>query len=350
DIGDVLALDDIQVEFAVDLVDLALDPSSGLESRIAGLRDHIAESFGIILPEIRLTDDPGLPAGTYVIRVHGVEEARDRLERDQVLLLTGPGAHAVTWGTEVKEPVYGAPARWIPAAQANQLVGETIVTPGEVLATHLMEVIKSSFPRLLGLRGLHRLLDAFAKVSDPARAVANRRLLDDLIPTKVSPELLLSVLRLLLAERVSVRNLPVILEAMAELREAGLNPEDTAEHVRHRLADQITTDIRRPDGTLPLLQLAPAWEDAFERHQTQGAGGSRDVALPPESLQKLAQGLVEGVGRAAEQGTHVAIVTSARRRRFIRTIATTRGITNPVLSYEEIGPRANPAILGSVAA
>ncbi|MEM7487487.1 MAG: flagellar biosynthesis protein FlhA [Pseudomonadota bacterium] len=350
DIGDVLALDDIRVEFALDLVDLALDPSSGLDGRIAGLRDHIAESFGVILPEIRLTDDPGLPAGTYVIRVHGVEEARDRLERNHVLLLTGPGQENISSGMRVKEPVYGAPARWIPASDANDLVGETIVTPGEVLATHLMEVIKSSFPRLLGLRGLHKLLDAFTKVSDPTRAMANRRLLDDLVPTKIAPELLLQVLRLLLAERVSVRNLPVILESMAEMREAGLSPEDLSEHVRQRLADQITTAIRRPDGTLPLLQLAPAWEDAFERHQMQGAGGARDVALPPDSLQKLAQGLVEGVGRAAEQGTHVAIVTSARRRRFIRTIAATRGLTNPVLSYEEIGPRATPAIVGSVAA
>ncbi|MEM7642820.1 MAG: flagellar biosynthesis protein FlhA [Pseudomonadota bacterium] len=350
DIGDVLALDDIRVEFAMDLVDLALDPASGLDSRIAGLRDHIAESFGIILPEIRLTDDPGLPAGTYVIRVHGVEEARDRLERNHVLLLTGPGSDLKVAGTDVKEPVYGAPARWVPSSDANDLLGETVVTPGEVLATHLMEVIKSSFPRLLGLRGLNRLLEAFTQVSDPARAMANRRLLDDLVPAKVAPELLLTVLRLLLAERVSVRNLPVILEAMAEMRDMGLPAEDLAEQVRQRLADQITTSIKRADGTLPLLQLAPGWEDAFERHQMQGAGGARDIALPPETLQKLAQGLTEGVGRAAEQGTHVAIVTSARRRRFIRTVVATRGLTNPVLSYEEIGPRAKPAIVGSVAA
>ena len=91
EIGDVLALDDIRVEFALDLVDLALDPTTGLEMRIAGLRDHIAARFGIILPEIRLTDDQGLPAGTYVIRIHGVEMARDRLERDHVLMLTGGG-------------------------------------------------------------------------------------------------------------------------------------------------------------------------------------------------------------------------------------------------------------------
>jgi flagellar biosynthesis protein FlhA len=250
----------------------------------------------------------------------------------------------------VREPVYGAPARWIDANDPTLTGGETLVTPGEVLATHLLEVIKSSFPRLLGLRGLQRLLEAFAKVSSPERSLANRRLLDELIPAKVTHEALLSVLRLLLAERVSVRNLPVILETMAELREANLTPEDMAENVRQRLADQITTNFRRSDGTLPLIQLSPDWEETFERHQMEGHGAARDVALPPETLQRLAQGLVDSVGKAAEQGAHAAIVTSARRRRFIRAVMSTRGLTNPVLSYEEVGPRARPSILGSVAA
>ncbi|MCK0168253.1 flagellar biosynthesis protein FlhA [Jannaschia sp. S6380] len=350
EIGDVLTLDDICVEFALDLVDLALDPSNGLESRIGGLRDHIAERFGIILPEIRLTDNQGLPSSTYIIRIQGVETARDRLERDHVLVLTGAGTPEHLPGRAVKEPVYGAPAKWIPADAAAELIGETIVTPGEVLATHLLEVIKSNFPRLLGLKGLHRLLDAFTKVSSPERSVANRRLLDDVIPSKVQPELLLSVLRLLLAERVSVRNLPVILEAIAERRDMGLTPEEVGEHVRHRLAEQITAEFRRADGTLPVLQLSPDWEVAFDRHQLEGANGRADIALPPDMFQKLAMGLAEGVGRAAEQGNHVAVVTSARRRRFVREVMAARGLPNPVIAYEEIGATTPPAILGSVAA
>ena len=350
EIGDVLSLDDISVEFALDLVELALDPSNGLEGRIAGLRDHIAERFGVILPEIRLTDDQGLPAGTYVIRIQGVEAARDRLERDHVLILTGAGTPEQVPGRDVKEPVYGAPARWIPASAAAELIGETIVTPGEVLATHLLEVIKSNFPRLVGIKALQRLLDAFTKVSSPERSVANRRLLEELVPAKVSQETLLSVMRLLLAERVSIRNLPVILEAIAERREAGLPAEALAEHVRHRLASQITAELRRPDGTLPLIQLSPEWEHAFERHQLDGASGTTDIALPPELFQKLAIGLAEGIGRAAEQGSHAAIVTSSRRRRFLHDVMAARGLPNPVIAYEEIGPTAVPAILGSVAA
>ncbi|SFJ42344.1 flagellar biosynthesis protein FlhA [Jannaschia pohangensis] len=350
EIGDVLALDDIRVEFALDLVDLALDPSNGLESRVVGLRNHIAERFGIILPEIRLTDDQGLPAGTYVIRIHGVEMARDRLERNHVLMLTGAGTPEQVPGRNVREPVYGAPAKWIPAAAAEELMGETIVTPGEVLATHLLEVIKSNFPRLLGLKGLQRLLDAFTKVSAPEKSVANRRLLEEIVPSKVPHELLLSVLRLLLAERVSVRNLPVILEAISERRDMGLSPEDIAEHVRHRLSTQITAELKRADGTLPLIQLSPEWEVTFEQHQLEGANGRRDIALPPELFQKLAIGLAEGIGQAARDGNTAAIVTSSRRRRFVHEVMSARGLPNPVIAYEEIGFNTTPAILGSVAA
>lgn len=349
-IGDVLALDDIRVDFALDLVDLALDPANGLESRIVGLRNHIAESFGIILPEIRLTDDQGLPAGTYVIRIQGVEAARDRLERDHVLMLTGAGAPEHVPGRNVKEPVYGAPARWIHADVAADLIGETIVTPGEVLATHLLEVIKSNFPRLLGLKGLQQLLDAFTKVSSPEKSVANRRLLEELVPAKISMELLLQVLRLLLAERVSVRNLPVILEAIAERRDAALSPEDLADHVRQRIALQITKGLQRPDGSLPLIQLSPEWETAFQQHQLDGVNGRAEIALPPDMFQKLALGLAESIGKAAEQGNHPAIVTSARRRRFLHEIMAARGLPNPVIAYEEIGNSATPAVLGSVAA
>ncbi|MGB3553138.1 MAG: flagellar biosynthesis protein FlhA [Jannaschia sp.] len=349
-IGDVLDLDDIRVEFALDLVDLALDPANGLETRIGGLRNHIAERFGIILPEIRMTDDAGLPSGTYIIRIQGVEMARDKLERGHVLVLTGAGSPETLPGRAVKEPVYGAPARWVPEDQLDAMADHTSVTPTEVLATHLLEVIKSNFPRLLGLKGLQRLLDAFAKVSSPEKSIANRRLLEDLVPGKVPTETLLRVLGLLLSERISVRNLPLILEAIAERRDHGLMPEDLAEHVRQRLSDQITAELRRPDGTLPLLQLAPAWEEAFARHQLDGQGISRDVALPPDLFQKLSTGIADGIGRAAAQGTHPAIVTSARRRRFLHTIVAGRGLPNPVISYEEIGPSAVPAIVGSIAA
>lgn len=346
--GDVLDFDDIHIEFAPNLVSMVLDPATGLESRIQNMRTHVASSFGLILPEIRLTDEALLPIGTYRIRLQGVERVKDRLLPERVLVLLADGVSAPD-GTDVKEPVYGAPARWITPDHQEEaaIAGLTVVSPPEVLATHLLEVLKSNLARLLTLKALRRLLDEFTNVSDPTRAAANRRLLDELVPEKVPVDLLLSILRLLLEERVSIRNLPLILESIAEARSLG-PPEAICEHVRQRLGFQLIAELKRADGTIPLIQLAPEWESNFVAHQINGERGHRDVALPPEQFSRLANGIAEKLNRAAEAGTYPAIVTSTQRRRFLHTVLSAKGLLAPVLSYEEIGLEARPAMVGQV--
>jgi flagellar biosynthesis protein FlhA len=348
--GDVLDFDEIHIEFAPNLVGMVLDPATGLDTRIANMRTHVTSAFGLILPEMRLTDEASLPPGTYRIRLQGVERVRDRLVPDRVLVLLTDGIQAPD-GQDVKEPVYGAPARWIRSDHQEDaaLAGLTVVNPAEVLATHLLEVIRSNLSRLLSLRGLRRLLDEFINVSDPGRAESNRRLLDELIPEKVPVDLLLTVLRLLLDERVSIRNLPLILEAIAEAR--GLvAPESVCEHVRQRLGFQLVAELKRDDGTIPLIQLAPDWEKTFATYQIDGDRGMRDVALPPEQFSRLANALADKLNRAAENGTYPALVTSTLRRRFLRTVVGAKGLSTPVLSYEEIGMEARPAMVGVVPA
>jgi flagellar biosynthesis protein FlhA len=348
--GDLLDFDDIHIEFAPDLVAMVLDPATGLDARIQNMRTHVATTYGLILPEMRLTDEVMLPPGTYRIRLQGVERVRDRLLPDRVLALLSDGIEPPE-GQDVREPVYGAPARWIlPDHQEEAvLAGLTVVSPPEVLATHLLEVLKANLARLLTLKGLRLLLDEFVNVSDPARAEANRRLLDELMPEKVPADLLLSVLRLLLEERVSIRNLPLILEAVAEAR--GLSvPEAVCEHVRQRLGFQLVAELKREDGTIPLIQLAPEWEKTFVTYQIDSDRGLRDVALPPDQFGRLANGIAERLGRAAENGIHPAIVTSTLRRRFLRTVLGAKGLPAPVLSYEEIGLEARPAMVGQVPA
>ncbi|MCV2872450.1 flagellar biosynthesis protein FlhA [Defluviimonas sp. WL0050] len=347
--GDILDLDEIHVEFAPNLVSMVLDPATGLDARIVNMRNHVASAYGLILPEIRLTDDALLERGTYRIRIQGVEQARDRLMPDQVLALLAGGDAGVPTGQDVREPVYGAPARWIPSSAQEEaaLAGVTVVNPTEVLATHLLEVIKRNFARLLTLRGVRRLLEECTNLSDPARGEANRRLLDELVPDKVPVDLLLTVLRLLLEERVSIRNLPLILEAIAEGRGMG-SPEVICEHVRRRLGFQLVAEIRRDDGSVPLLQLAPEWEDTFTAHQIDGERGQTDVALPPEKFNRLAMNIAEKIGNAGEKGLFPAIITSSRRRRFLKTVLCAKGISAPVLSFDEIGYDARPSIVGLV--
>ncbi len=351
-LGDLLDLDDIHVEFAPDLVEMVVDAATGLDARISNMRTHIATQFGVLLPEIRLTDNAALAEGTYVVRVHGVEQVRDRLRPGRVLaLLSGPDTSALQ-GEDVAEPVYGAPAKWIaPDDQESAIVeGLTTVWPAEVLATHLLEIIKRNLPRLLSHKALRRLLDEMVNLSDQARSAANQKMLDEMIPDKVPLDVMLAVLRLLLEERVSIRNMPLIIEAVAEGRQHQTTIEGIAEHVRQRLGFQLIAEMRREDGTIPLVQLAPEWETTFANYQIGTDRTVADVALPPEEFNRLAAAIAEKVSEAAENGTHAAVVTSMRRRRFVRTVMAARGMTNPVLSFEEIGTDARPALVGMVAA
>lgn len=350
-LGDVLELDDVHVEFAPDLVNMVLDPGTGLDARIANMRTHVASVFGLILPEIRLTDNPALKRGDYVLRIQGVEQARGNLQSSEILALTPDDNRQMPAGRDTTEPVYGAPARWISEKdqETAALAGVTIVTPTEILATHLLEVIKRNFSRLLTLKSLRRLLKEMTNITDQTRADANQKLLDELIPDKVPVDVLHAVLRLLLDEQVSIRNLPLILEATAEARGRNAQPEAICELVRQRLGFQLVAEMRRPDGSLPLVQLAAEWEDTFASYQVDAERGL-DVALPPDLFNRLADNMSEKLQDVSDQGIFPAVVTTTRRRRFVKTLMRAKGITNPVLSFEEIGVDARPALVGVVAA
>ena len=354
-LGDMLDLDEIHLEFANNLVSTVMDEATGLDTRILNMRNHIAAQFGVIIPEIRLTDSALLPDNTYIIRIQGVETARSEVQVGRVLVLltegTGlpmEGSGLPMEGSDVSEPVYGAPARWIDPNDQEEaaLRGLSVVTPTEVVATHLLEVLKQNFGRLFNRRTLRKLLDEFVAVSDSGRAAANRRILDEFVPDKVPIDLLQSVLRLLLEEQVSIRNLPLIMEAIAEAQGNIQGIEALTEYVRQRLGFQLISDMQEPDGALPLVQLAPEWEALFQQHQMEGPQGAVDIALPPNEFNRLANSIAEKVSAAAEKGRYPAVVTSARRRRFVHTVLSAKGIRNPVFSFEEVGSNAQPALVG----
>ena len=347
-LGDLLEVDEVHVRFSPNLIGSVMEPGAGLESRIANMRRHIASEFGFVIPEIRLTDDAMLPADAYVIQIQGVEVGAANLRPNHVLTLLNEDVPFDVAGEDVAEPVYGAPARWIPDAHHDDAaaLGLPVVSPGEVVATHLLEAIQSSFSRLLTRRALRKLLDAFTSVTDPERSDANKKLLDEFVPDKVPVDVLQAVLRMLLEERVSIRNLPLILEAISEARSTNQPTEEIVEHVRRRISFHIISRLQDSDGSLPLIQLAPEWEATFAEHERDDAGG-RDVALPPEEFNRLA-GSVQGmIARAAARAANPVIATSARRRRFVRHVMDAKGISNPVLSFEEIGATRNLTLLGT---
>lgn len=344
-IGDVIDTDEISVEIGTELIAAALDPARGLGSRINNLRIHIARSYGVILPEVRITDGPGLAGGEYVIRIHGVIRARGLLVPHQILALGSEETLAPIPGERTREPVYDSPARWIDAARQDEaaIAGASVVTPMEVLSTHLMETVKAQMPALLTLGSMQRLMQELRSLSDDSRAQSYQRVFDSLIPDKVTPEQLLSVLRLLLEDRVSIRNLPLIVEAIHESRAP--DPGTAAEFVRRRLRGQITEQLSDPDGRLDVMQLHPGWEAEF--HRAESEPGRAQGALPPPLMQKLAESL-RLAAAALSPGAMPALVVPDHRRRLVRAVMAGTGLGWPVLGIDEVDPQARIRLIGTV--
>ncbi len=345
--GDVLNIDEIHLILSKELVPIAMDADTGFDKRVEKIRKYIATEYGFLLPSVRLTDNASLKPQSYKIRIQGCEVADSILMPGHVMVLVEEGEHPEIPGTAFREPVYQAPARWVEKSRRDELVmvGLSIVEPEEVLATHLLETVQVHFTKLLNRRSLRETLEAFKDVSDPDRAASNAKILDEFIPDKVPMDTLQGVLRLLLSERISMRNIPLILETIAEVKPAMNSVEQIAECVRQRLSYQFIAKLRDGQGRLPLVQIDTGWEGVFSKHEAKQEDGSSDIALPPDEFNRLADAVRASVDKSAKAGQYAAIATSAHRRRFIKTVMTAKGIHNPVVSYEEIPRDEKPIIL-----
>lgn len=347
-IGDSIYSDEIHLEVAPDLVNLVLVGENGFESRVDKIRRYIAEEYGFVLPPIRMTDNPTLKKNEYRIRIQGVRLDSGFLRPGNVLALIEENQLPHMQGEKVREPVYKAAARWLPNSRKQELAASGIPTvePMEVLATHMLEVIQSNFSLVFTRMVMVETLDALTRITDTDRAAANQRFLDEYVPGKVTPEILLSVLRLLLSERISVRNLFLIVETIAEVKPMGLGVPRIVELVRQRLAFQIVDRLQDEQGRLPLVQLSAGWEQKFSQYEVNGDSGSSDVALPPELFSELITAVQAKLNETAQKGIVAAVATTSKRRRFLQTVLASKGIRNAVVAYEEISAKSRPYIIG----
>lgn len=349
-IGDSIHSDEIHLEVAPDLVGMVLQGAGGFESRIDKIRRYIAEEYGFVLPSIRMTDNPTLAKNEYRIRIQGVRVDSGLVRPGSLLALMEDSQLPHLQGEKVKEPVYKAAARWLPSTKKQELAASGIpaIEPTEVLATHMLEVIQANFTLVFTRMVMLDTLDALTHISDTERAASNRRFLDEYIPGKVTPELLLSVLRLLLEERVSIRNLFLIVETIAEVKSQSSAPSRIVELVRQRLGFQIVDRLQDGQGRLPLLQLSTNWEQKFNEHEISREDGGSDIALPPEMFGELTAAVQAKLNEMAQKGVVASVATSSRRRRFLQTVLASKGVRNAVLAYEEIGSKSKPYIVGVV--
>ncbi|MDO9710024.1 flagellar biosynthesis protein FlhA [Paracraurococcus lichenis] len=341
-VAEALRLDLLRLELGYGLLALAAGEAPRLTEQIRALRRSMAQDMGFVLPSVRIQDNLELPPDTYVIRVKEIEAARGQLRPPLHLAIDPSGQVPAMAGERTVEPTFGLPALWIEEALREEALarGCTVVDCAGVLATHLTETVRDTMPELLSFAETQKLLDEL-----PAE---HRKLVADVIPSQIGVGGLQRVLQALLAERVSIRDLPTILEGVQEAV-AG-NTRSVAgilAVVRARLARQLSEAARGPGGYVPLIALSPDWELAFAE-SLAGPPEDRQLAMAPSRLQEFMQRLRDAFDAAAAAGEAPVLVCSGGIRAPVRAIVERFRPATMVLSQAEIHPRARIRTLGSV--
>jgi flagellar biosynthesis protein FlhA len=341
-VSDLLKLDDLKLEMGYAL--LALVNGEGqdrLTDQIKALRRQLAAELGFVMPSVRILDNVQLDANSYVVRVKEIEAGTGRIFPGQFMAMDPMGGQVQLPGQHMLEPTFGLPATWIDAALRDQaqLKGYTVVDAATVVSTHLTEVIKAHVSELLNHVEVSKLLRELPK--------EHAELLKEIVPSQISTTGIQRVLQFLLAERVSIRDLGAIVEAVAEVAGGVKNPRDVVEHVRARLGRQICAQYQDQNGTLPIITLSPAWEQAF-MESIVGEREERYLAMQPSKLSEFVNAVRDRFESAARQGEMPVLVTSAQTRPFVRSIIERFRRETPVMSQAEIHPRARLRTVSSI--
>jgi flagellar biosynthesis protein FlhA len=259
-----------------------------------------------------------------------------------MLLVMDPRGEEITLpGEPTKEPTFGLPAMWVdPGAREEAMFrGYTVVDPPTVVTTHITEIVKDNMSDLLSHAETQKLLDELDKI--------HQKLVAELIPSQISVGGIQRVLQNLLIERVSIRDLPTILEGVAEACSHTRNVTLITEHVRARLARQISEANSNMQGFIPLITLSPEWEQAFQ-DSLVGQGDDKQLSMPPSKLQDFITKVRQSFERHAIQGEAPVLLTGPVIRPYVRSIIERFRPSTVVMSQSEIHAKAKIRTLGQI--
>jgi len=341
-IASALAIDDIKIELGYGLLGLINDlDGRRLTDQIRALRRTMAAEYGFVMPSVRILDNMRLPNQGYRIVVKEMEAGAGEVRMGSLMAMDPRGGQVDLPGEHMKEPAFGLPATWIDEGLREEATfrGYTIVDPATVLTTHLTEILKDNMPDLLSYMELQKLVKDMT--------AEQKKLWDDIVPGVASTATVLRVLQALLKERVSIRDLPTILEGIGEA--APHTPGVTAlvEHVRVRLARQLCWANRGEDGALPIVTLSPDWEAAFS-DALIGPGDDKQLSLAPSKLQSFIRGVRDAFDKVAQTGETGVLLTSPAVRPYVRSIIERFRGQTVVMSQNEIHPKARLKTVGTV--
>jgi flagellar biosynthesis protein FlhA len=341
-----LRVDPISIEIGYGLISLADAENGGnLLTRVTLIRRQVATDMGIIVPTIRIRDDLQLPADTYVIRLRGVEVARGEVRANRLMAMN-PGTADESSndldGLPAVEPAFGLPARWIvPEAREHaEMLGYTVVDPTSVITTHLSEVIRQHAPSILSRQDVQALLDGVK--------AEHLALVGELVPELLGIGEVQKVLQHLLGERISIRDLVTILEALADAARTTRDSDVLGERVRQALGRAISRQNIGHDGRLSVLTLSPAWQQSLAAAMQTTDTGSSMLLMDAPSGSKLIQALSKEMERVASLGHNPILLCPARLRLALRRF-TERSLNALILlSYSEVAPQVEVQTLGVV--
>jgi flagellar biosynthesis protein FlhA len=337
-----LAMDLVRIEIGYGLLPLINDTAGNrITDHIKALRRQLAAEMGFVMPSVRILDNMQLPNQGYLLRVKEMEAGRGELRMHQLLVMDPRGMEVDLPGENVKEPAFGLPATWIETGLREEAAfrGYTIVDPATVMTTHLTEVIKSNMAELLSYAETKKLLDDLPP--------EQKKLVEEIVPSQITTTGVQRVLQSLLNERVSIRDLPTILESIAEAAGSSAHVVQIVEHVRQRLARQICNANLNAQGLLPIVTLSPAWESAFAE-SIVGQGEDRQLSMAPSRLQDFINQVRIRFDQYAAQGEMPVLLTSPFARPFVRSIVERFRAQTVVMSQNEIHPLAKLRTLGQI--
>lgn len=333
-INELMRVDDIKIELGMGLVSLtSAAQGGGLTEKIRKLRRSIALDYGFLLPAVRIKDNLELGNGDYSLQILGVEVAHESMELGRLLAFSSNGQPLQIEGRDALEPSFRIPARWIMPAQQQDAVqqGLTVVDVETVLTTHLSETVKAHMSQLMSYAATQKLLEGLGP--------DHQKLVQDLVPALVPMTTVQKVLANLLAERISIRHLTLILEAMHEAAGFTRNVRLMTEHVRSRLALQISRSLQGEDGLIAVIPLSPQWERELNESIIVD-GDQRTFVLAPSRTQEFVQTVRVKLAAATSRGSWPAILTSAEARPFVRTLVERINPTIMVISHAEVHQRS----------
>lgn len=332
-IQDMLKLDDLRLDLGSALVPLINSPDAALPGKVKSLRSLFIKDFGFVIPPVRIKDDAALPAMSYAISLHGVETARGELRPGAMMVIEPSGAEIDIPGERTREPTFGLNAVWVDQSRASEAEarGMTVVDPESVVTTHLTEIIKEHMPELLTYAATQELVNGQSK--------EYQKLLSE-VSNNAPMVLMQHVLQALMSERVSIRNLPKIIEAVAEAAGTTKNVQTIVEHVRAQLSKQICQNLTDETGYVSVVTLGQTWET--ELHNAVSKNGEEtNFIMSPQRVQEFVLAVRQEIQQFANSDQWPALLVAPDSRPYVRSILERVSPMTQVISHNEVHRKAS---------